>query len=68
MAEAVDVLDTQMLALASRGLGSVRVLTGTGHHSKGPTNRVNVTTVVTPVVSGVVPAILVSLALVVQVK
>eukprot|EP00752_Nemacystus_decipiens_P011357 g10091.t1 len=39
VAEAVDVLDSQMLALAGRGVSSVRVLTGTGHHSKGPTNK-----------------------------
>lgn len=41
VAEAVEVLDREMGALAERGLCSVRVLTGTGHHSKGPTNKVN---------------------------
>lgn len=40
VAEAVEVLDREMGALAERGLCSVRVLTGTGHHSKGPTNKV----------------------------
>ncbi|CAM9329486.1 unnamed protein product [Ectocarpus fasciculatus] len=39
VAEAVEVLDREMGALAERGLCSVRVLTGTGHHSKGPTNK-----------------------------
>ncbi|CAB1101176.1 unnamed protein product [Ectocarpus sp. CCAP 1310/34] len=39
VAEAVEVLDREMGALAARGLCSVRVLTGTGHHSKGPTNK-----------------------------
>lgn len=40
VSEAVEVLDANMAALANRGLDSVRLLTGTGHHSKGPTSKV----------------------------
>lgn len=40
VSEAIEVLDTEMAALAERGQYSVRILTGTGHHSKGPTNKV----------------------------
>lgn len=40
VSEAVEVLDAHMAALAKRGLDSVRLLTGTGHHSKGPTSKV----------------------------
>lgn len=40
VSEAVEVLETQMAALSKRGVVNVRVLTGTGHHSKGPTSKV----------------------------
>lgn len=40
VSEAVEVLDLNMAALAKRGLDNVRLLTGTGHHSKGPTSKV----------------------------
>lgn len=53
VAEAVEVLDREMGALAERGLCSVRVLTGTGHHSKGPTNKVD--TRLVPLIRGFFP-------------
>lgn len=40
VAEAVTVLDDQLAALSSKGLNSVRILAGSGHHSKGPTSKV----------------------------
>lgn len=40
VSEAMEVLDREVAALAERGLSSVRILTGSGHHSKGPTNKV----------------------------
>lgn len=40
VAEAVEVLDEQIAALSDRGVEGVRVLTGTGHHSRGPTSKV----------------------------
>lgn len=40
VSEAVEVLETEIRALSARGAESVRVLTGTGHHSKGPSNKV----------------------------
>lgn len=39
VSEAIEALDRGMVALAERGLHSVRVLTGSGHHSKGPTSK-----------------------------
>ncbi|CAM9949758.1 unnamed protein product, partial [Hapterophycus canaliculatus] len=40
VSEAMEALDREMAALANRGVCSVKVLTGTGHHSKGPTSKV----------------------------
>ncbi|CAN0089660.1 unnamed protein product [Pylaiella littoralis] len=39
VSEAMEVLDREVAALAERGLSGVRILTGSGHHSKGPTNK-----------------------------
>lgn len=41
VAEAVAVLDEELGALSARGVKSVRVLAGSGHHSKGPTSKVS---------------------------
>lgn len=38
--EALEVLQRELEALAERNVDRVRVLAGTGHHSKGPTSKV----------------------------